>query len=456
MSLRWTKLQDFCLRLGMLKVLVASLPMSRTSSSRRKVLRRLEELLFAPVRSGALLESARDALRLEEEEDAVESVADALLMSSGAASWGQPIKRKTAYKLLEWGHTTGLVVKGNRISERGLMLRSLFDEEAVEAFLGGDVLAWNPFVLSGSERVFFLYHLGEIDEVLWRIAVALGTLGSGHEVTVSDTSVYEITLEAMKQMLEGAQDRVSIPELPDLRTVRDLVNVIDHELHPESASRSRAAYGPPAPRKPGPSRRSARTKKSSKKNADHQAIPRFEQLVDMGFLTKSVGPDLRGPKLERARKAWSFVTTEAAAAFSGFVSDVDRVGDGRWKWSGFGAATGASGIAGSPTSSHLSLDVAMEFFVECYERIRRRAGHTPFESVAILVVIQALEEGHWVEIAELHGIFLELKRSGALEHHVYFAAGNEIDRMFIELAPSFQTAWGESGLGQRLGWGLGN
>lgn len=456
MSLRWTKLQDFCLRLGMLKVLVASLPMSRTSSSRRKVLRRLEELLFAPVRSGELLESARNAMGLEEEEDAIESVADALLMSSGAASWGQPIKRKTSYKLLEWGHTTGLVVKGNRISERGLMLRSLFDEEAVEAFLGGDVTAWNPFVLTGSERVYFLYHLGEIDEVLWRIAVALGKLGPGCDVTVSDASVYEITLEAMKQMLEGARDRVSIPELPDLRTVRDLVDVIDHELHPECASSSRAAYGPPAPRKPGPSRRSSRTKRSSKKNADHQAIPRFEQLVDMGLLTKSVEPELKARKLERARKAWSFVTTDAAAAFSQSVGDADHVGNEAWKWSGFGAAAGASGIAGSRASSHLGLDAAMELFVECYGRIRRRAGHTPFESVAILVVIQALEEGQWIEIAELHRVFMELKRSGALEDHVYFAAGNEIDRMFIDLAPSFRTAWDASDLDRRLGWAVGN
>jgi hypothetical protein len=182
MSFRWTKLQDFCLRLGLLKVLVALLPMSRTSSARSKVLRRLDDLLFDAVHDDELLASAAVVVGGGDGEG-IETVADALLITSGAESWGQPLKKKTVYKLLEWGHTTGLVVKGNRISERGLMLRSLFDEEAVRAFLGGEEGAWNPFQLTGPERAFFFYHLGEQDEVLWRITTALGEMGAGREVS---------------------------------------------------------------------------------------------------------------------------------------------------------------------------------------------------------------------------------------------------------------------------------
>ena len=48
-SFRWTKLQDFCLRLGLLKVAIALLPRQRRSQVREVLLRRLEDTLWAKV-----------------------------------------------------------------------------------------------------------------------------------------------------------------------------------------------------------------------------------------------------------------------------------------------------------------------------------------------------------------------------------------------------------------------
>lgn len=455
MPLRWTKLQDFCLRLGLLKVLVAALPTSRTSLARERVLSSLEEVLFRELdqeEHQELLDRVETVL--DGESANVDSVADALLVVSGIPSWGQPIRKSTIYKLLEWGKNVGLVVKGNRISERGLVLRELFDSEAANRFVNGEATAWNPFRLTGAERAFFFYHLGEGDELLWRIAYRVGEAGQGREFTVSDDSAYKLTLTEMKNLLDRAGETAAIPDMPKLRTVRELARAIEHELHPEDASIGRGRYGPPSPKRPGRSR-GGNTKKSSssKKNADHQTIPRFEQLVDLGFLDKPVDDELTGRKLDRARRSWSFTTTSAAERFSESVDTVQKLVEPEWKWRGLGEALGNAGIANrKDTCSRLGIDAAVALFLDAYETLRRPAGHTPFESCALLALVRALEAGHFFEVTDLHAVMLEMKRAGLLEGKIHFAAGNEVDRMFVDIQSGFREEWNEAEETQDLPW----
>jgi hypothetical protein len=46
-----------------------------------------------------------------------------------------------------------------------------------------------------------------------------------------------------------------------------------------------------------------------------------------------------------------------------------------------------------------------------------------------------------VEVQQLHRIFLSLKKRGGLEDVVFFAAGNEVDRMFILVKNGFRDAF---------------
>src|SRR5437667_4821229 len=136
---RWTKQQDFCLRLGLLKALVATLPRQRRSQLREIVLRRLDDPLFKPARRFPELLAAAERQYGSSLPEGL-AVSEALLFSSTSSSWGQPIQpawrqkgqRETTPKILEWAQAVGLLAAGYRITERGIMLKSLFSPVAAD------------------------------------------------------------------------------------------------------------------------------------------------------------------------------------------------------------------------------------------------------------------------------------------------------------------------------------
>src|SRR5262249_4519931 len=153
------------LRLGFIKVLVAALSPFRRSASNETIYQRLESPLFKSVFTCAsLAEAAKgliDTYTAEERAEGRPYVLEAQLVADNCPSWLFAITHKTIYKILDWGHDIQIVGQGNQITERGLLLRSLLPPEA-EQFLAGDCRAWNPFLLSPLERLFFLYHIAEI------------------------------------------------------------------------------------------------------------------------------------------------------------------------------------------------------------------------------------------------------------------------------------------------------
>src|SRR5262249_36086999 len=74
------------------------------------------------------------------------------------------------------------------------------------------------------------------------------------------------------------------------------------------------------------------------KNADHQTNPRFEQLVDLGFLTKPVPPD--GDEAEKltARKRWQYVPTDVCRRWAAALRERQHR-DAPFLWHSFGAAS---------------------------------------------------------------------------------------------------------------------
>lgn len=418
-ELRWTKLQDFCLRLGLLKALVAVLPRQRQPLPREELVRRLQRSLFGVNKPTSI----RGARRSETESV---SRAHRLLRESQSASWGQPIHAATAYKIVEWGLTTGLVVSGNRISERGLLLRVLIGEANVESFLK-ERGTWNPFDITPSERALFLYHLGESDELLLQIAIDAGALGA--TVACDAARAHRITAEGLRSVLRRAERGLDLQDRARFATVRELSAMIDWEIAEERAT--------PRPRsknaKPTPMRRSTTgsgAKRVTRKSADHQAIPRFEQLVDLGILTKSgAGEDLAAE--EKARKAWRFVVTPEAQRFASAAGGTSALDDRSWLSTGFAKAVGASGLAGPVGTELTSEENALSLFLDTFDLVRRPVGHTPFESTAILTMVRGLAQGTAIEIAQMHEIMLRAKREGGLGGNVSFAAGNDIKRMYL-------------------------
>lgn len=427
--IRWTKQQDFCLRLGLLRALVAILPTHGRSVDRAALIRKLDSVLFASLRSSEQLYSATQ-LALGAAPPADLTVCDGLLFTSGAASWGQPIDSKKTAKILEWAHLLGLIGRGNQITERSRLMRRFFSEEAVARFAAGEATAWNPFMMTAVERAFLFFHLGEQDEMLWRLARAVGNRGADAVFSASQARV--VMAEELKDFLASAERSARMVEMPRLKVVRSLSDTIFLEVG-VAGGRRVAPRGPPKAMKAPLSR----TARQTTKNADHQAIPRFEILVDLGFLTKRVEPSVIGSDLVKERNAWTFVVTPAAARFANSLAKhaVDLAGN--WQWNAFGSALAESGLVDGVNVRKASDAESLELFEKAYGMVARRAGHTPFESAALLAMLLGLEEGVVVEIGALHELFLRMKSSAGVEDLVYFAAGNEVDRMFVLLGPNF-------------------
>lgn len=431
--LRWVKQQDFCLRLGLLKAVVAGIHTGGFGRVRERIVKRFADCMFSPATPG-LAEAAQAVLGEKPEEPLTRS--DALLLTAGGVSWGQPIKKQTAYKAVEWAQAAGFIASGYRLSERGELWLTLMDQEGAASFFAGDEYAWNPYRLGVAERAFLCFHLGESDELLWQLAFDAGEYPVGHVLEPRDT--YQLTLSGMRKVLERAGDRIPLPELPRLRIARDLAATIASEIDPDSPDLPSPRRRFPPKRRPG--RGPADGKRKTCKNADHQAIPRFEQLVDLGLMSKDIAIGLTGSAARKARAAWRYQVTAALPVLRSVLGE-HGLDTPNWIWSKFfDAFVGATQVC-AVSPRHATVNESLALFVEAYDRIHRPVGHTPFEPVALLAAAVGMERGLIVEIKTIHDVMLSLKNSSRLNDQIAFAAGNDVDRMFVMVKKGFLPAF---------------
>ncbi len=442
MAIPWTKLQDFYLRLGVLKVLVASLSPERRSATNDVLSRRLSTPLLDPAKKyPSLWSDVQHRVPWYEKEHSQgkfdkPSVTEALLVAQDCPSWLFAVTAPTAYKILDWGHDLLLVGRGNQITERGLLLRSLLPMGQVERFLGGDPSAWNPFILTDPERLFFLYHLAEVDQVTRDLISQLAEIEESKVLEASEAG--RLTCRALFGVLGRVQAHVLPRDLPAYRVARELATVIATELRLDDLL---SEFGPTSVRRaPRPRRIPARgglggsTKREhTTKSSDHQAIPRFEQLTDLGFLTKPEAQS--GEPREVPKKRWRYQATNLCKRWRDGLYQVPE-GAGPWEWSGF--ARTAVHIVNTKPDRDAVPRLAIRYVWESYESIRRPMGHTPFDSVALLAMIRAVTEGVPIEMTHFHRMMLAIKQGSLLPEHAFFASGNDLDKMFILLKPGFE------------------
>jgi hypothetical protein len=52
-------------------------------------------------------------------------------------------------------------------------------------------------------------------------------------------------------------------------------------------------------------------------------------------------------------------------------------------------------------------------------------------------MLTAAASGTVMEMADFHALLLAIKRRSALPEYAFFASGNDLDKMFIQLKPGF-------------------
>jgi len=441
--LPWTKFQDFYLRLGFLKVLVAILDPNRRSAANEALSRRMQKLLFGPARGREeLWRQVESRFPWFDERSAGRSdrgpmILEALLLLGACPSQLYAVTERTAYKILDWARDLQLVGAGNQISETGVLLRELLPQDSVSEFLRGDPLAWNPFVLTERERLFLLFHLCEVDELTIELLDELARPGVVEPIESARAAA--MTCRAFFRVLDHAGGRVAPGGLPALRRGRELASVMAEELQLEdliaeagAVARRRPPKPPKIPARSGVRpRRASRQQRRTTKNADHQTIPRFEQLVDLGFLGKPV-PDDAGPEEGwEARRRWRYERLPTSHAWAEKRRDT-LDGAGPWEWRGFASVALGSGLVrAAPRSERPTPELMAGFLWNAYEAVHRQVGHTPFHSLALMAMIEAVVAGFAIEMREFHELMLAIKKMGVLGDHVFFASGNEIDKMFL-------------------------
>jgi hypothetical protein len=450
-ALPWTKFQDFYLRLGLLKVLVAVLSPQRRSVANDAIYRRLRApLTDAAKKHAALWQQVEHSVPWHAEQHAQDhfdkpSVTEALLVADDCPSWLFALTAPTVYKVLDWGHDVGLVGRGNQISERGLMLRLLLPAGATERFLAGDPLAWNPFRLTEAERLFFLYHLGEIDRLTQELISDLAHEDPDRVLESADAG--KLTCRALFRVLDRAQADLSPHDLPAFRVAKELACVIAQEL--ELSDLLNQCGGAVVRRLPKPlkvrrrSAMSAPTKaRRTTKNADHQTVPRFEQLVDLGVLDKPVTPSAaegkEGVTADPPQRRWRYRPTPFCRNWERARTE-SRASKHPWEWNGFAqVAVRALYPDQLRSGQRVTEDTVVRYLWDAYEAVRRPAGHTPADSVMLLAMIRAAIDGHVIEMARFHELLLAIKQGSLLPDHAFFSSGNDLDKMFILLRPGFR------------------
>jgi len=439
----WTKFQDFYLRLGFLKVLVAALSPFRRSVTNDAVYQKLRVPLFKP--AGTCPELAKRASAIDwytpaEIAEGKPYILESLLVADNCPSWLYAVTTKTIYKILDWGHDVQFVGRGNQITERGLLLRTLLPKEA-EEFFTSDGAGWNPFIISPLERLFFLFHLTEIDRVTVALIDLLADLDESEVLESADAA--QLTCKALFGVLEDARSSLSPRYLPEFRTAYDLAKTIARELEmPVPGGSGSLALARSLPRAPKVIRRtgglvkSGSHRKKPNKNADHQTIPRFEQLVDLGFLQKP-SSESKEPTRERPpQRRWRYQPTQTCRLWA--AAKKEAPSHGNWLWTGFAQTVVESLVPEQKPGARATMADAIRFFADAYDAVHRPVGHTPFDSVALHAMLRAAVEGYAIEIKTFHNLMLKVKKRNLLPDHVFFASGNDIDTMFINFRRGYR------------------
>jgi|GEM_PF-2381772 len=467
-GLPWTKFQDFYLRLGFLKVLVAVLSPERRSATNDAIVGRLQVPLFDPTirhpnvhtRVAELFDGMYPRRTSSGKEIESPEIAEAMLALDGAESALYGITRDTAYKILDWGRDVQLVGRANQITERGLLLRSFLQTERAERFLSGDPTAWQPLLLTLRERLFFLYHLEEIDSLTVELIGDLGAISGDHVLETRDAS--RLAIKALFRVLIEAESKLKARDIPAFRTAQELSLTIAAELDepvpPGWSGVARQVLSKRSTR--GRARLSdvkSKTRRTTK-NADHQTIPRFEQLVDLGFLTKP-GTDAADPgQALAARRRWRYIPTTLCRRWS-TAKSLHRAYDGDtatpFGWNGF-AKTAVASIHGLSIASitRPSSRIIGERLWTAYCSIRRTVGLSPVDSVALIAMIDSVADGLCIEMSDFHSLLVGIQERGCLADCVHFASGKALDKMFIQLRPSFPHQFAE--IADQLELGEGN
>lgn len=312
-----------------------------------------------------------------------------LLERDEVPSWQSGFTERYLDRLVNWGEMVGIIATNGRLSEWARILLLIGQPTKEDE---------NPFVLSDVERAFFLQLLLIHDQALRDLIVRLGVYSSGTRLGVRESCLemleaLGVFAERVKgQGVEAVQMRVEL---------RDLFERIARQWQLD-----RSAFTTPSRRAETlTALRRETTSRTRNRLVEYHTICRFEQLTDLGLLTKE---DQRATSVEErrhSRSAWLWSVTPGLVEVSRLLaSDAGIAEILTHHWIELSIRGNGIGLL-----EPLSRKELIEVLDQVLPAARRQLGPVQVHSWATLACLAALRCGRSLEIGQVYGFLDELR-----------------------------------------------
>lgn len=276
--------KDYQQRLGFLKVLIRVAHGARGGPD--EVLERVKEIY--PGGRRHTLVGQRSVVEFEPK---------SLIRTERVPSWIVGFVPKTLDRLVAWSEMVGLLAPSGRLSEWANILDGIHDRPA-----DSDWNKENPFILSSEERAYFVQLLLYHDQVLPFLIHHLGQFDVGKTIGVAESCV--LVTKSLGDLYDHVKGN-SPAELQLRSELRDLLERIGRQYKLDDP---RKLVNADSRREIVKTLAGDRLKGVRVRLAEYHAICRFEQLTDLGLLTKEApdNPPTDDAAKEKARTSWTW------------------------------------------------------------------------------------------------------------------------------------------------------
>jgi hypothetical protein len=313
-----------------------------------------------------------------------------LIQDERIPSWSVGFVPKTLDRLVWWAEKVGLVAQSGRLSEWAAIL------DGVRSHPGE--LSWaedNPFVLSLEERAFFVQLLFFHDQVLPFLVNHVGQIDPGTAIGVAQSCV--LVTQSLGDLLDSIKGN-SPAELQLRLELRDVLERIGRQFKLDDP---RSLVNSETRRDIIKGLVGERIKGVRVHLAEYHAISRFEQLTDLGLLTKedpNSSPRDESSR-EKARTSWTWYVESglpaAARILAPRVANLESFFQTSWMRFcdvGFGQRT-------RELDAFQDQRQIAELLDETLPRARRQIGPVQVHTWASLACLRALGRGFLLELS---------------------------------------------------------
>ncbi len=340
-----------------------------------------------------------------------------LIRNRNIPSWIVGFVPSTLDRLVTWAEMLGLIAQSGRLSEWAAILNGIRGRPEETSWVED-----NPFVLSIEERCFFIQLLFYHDHVLPFLIERLGRLEIGKPIGVAESCV--LATQSLGDLLDSIKGN-SPTELQTRQELRDVLERIGRQYKlPDPRALVNASSRPEIVNRLQQERR----KGVRVLLAERHAITRFEQLTDLGLLTKE---DPRNPSSadscdEKSRSSWNWYIAPglpaAAKLLSPHVSNLEPFFQDWWIHF-FAAGLGQKTRELDAFQDQRQIAVLLD---ETLPIARRQLGPVQVHTWASLTILRALGQGYLLELSTVEKLLEAMRVDPQLSKSVRLSGRVEL------------------------------